>query len=561
MNGAAVFIDVLNGHGIDTIFCSPGSEWPPVWEELARRQAASEPCPQYFNVRHEEAAVAMASGYAKATGRMAAVLIHTAPGTLNAGLGLRSALHEELPMLVCCGKSIDFGEMPDFDPGGQWVRYLADIGGPVKYAAGCTKWSFGVNSRAVLASSVHRACQIAMSPPYGPVFLSIPFEFVHAPVAGPVPRSYPKSARAGVCANLEEAVDALRKSKRPLIIVDTAGKEPEAVEQLVQLSEMLSAPVVESSRQMYFNFPREHPLHGGFDPNAYLSDADLVLLVGAIAPWHPPSAGPRNAKIVTLDVNPLRPDLPYWGYQIDHFLAGDIAASLRAIVRELVKASPLVDPGWREKAVSDNAARKKTWQQVANEGKAKQPVDPYWFCHTLNKALPESCIVVEETITHRMPIVQMLTRVGPGRYFGAESGGLGLGMGIALGIKSVRQDAPVVALIGDGSFNYNPVLACLGYAQEYRQPLITIVMNNGGYLSMQRGITALYPQGWAARSNTFFGHGISPNPNYAALAAAFGARGEAVEEPSQIPAALQRAFEAERKGVSTILDVRLVSGL
>ena len=160
-----------------------------------------------------------------------------------------------------------------------------------------------------------------------------------------------------------------------------------------------------------------------------------------------------------------------------------------------------------------------------------------------------------------MPIVQMLTRVGPGRYFGAESGGLGLGMGIALGIKSVRQDAPVVALIGDGSFNYNPVLACLGYAQEYRQPLITIVMNNGGYLSMQRGITALYPQGWAARSNTFFGHGISPNPNYAALAAAFGARGEAVEEPSHIPAALQRAFEAERKGVSTILDVRLVSGL
>jgi acetolactate synthase I/II/III large subunit len=561
MNGAGAFIDILNGHGIDTIFCSPGSEWPPVWEELARRQAAREPCPQYFNVRHEEAAVAMASGYAKVTGRMAAVLIHTAPGTLNAGLGLRSALHEELPMLVCCGESIDFGEMPEFDPGGQWVRYLADIGGPVKYAAGCTKWSFGVNSRAVLASSVHRACQIAMSPPYGPVFLSIPFEFVHAPVAGPVPRSYPKPARAGVCVNVGDAVDVLRKSKRPLIIVDTAGKEPEAVEQLVKLSEILSAPVVESSRQMYFNFPREHPLHGGFDPNTYLPDADLVLLVGAIAPWHPPSAGPRKAKVVTLDANPLRPDLPYWGYQIDLSLAGDIAASLKAIVGELAKTPPVVDSAWRDNAVSDNAARKKKWQQIANDGKAKQPVDPYWFCHTLNGALPESCIVVEETITHRMPIVQMLTRIGPGRYFGAESGGLGLGMGIALGIKSVRQDAPVVALIGDGSFNYNPVLACLGYAQEYRRAIVTIVMNNGGYLSMQRGITALYPHGWAARNNTFFGHGIIPNPNYAALADAFDARGEVVDQPDKIAAALQRAFEAEARGVSSILDVRLVSGL
>jgi acetolactate synthase I/II/III large subunit len=561
MNGAAVFIDVLNGHGIDTIFCSPGSEWPPVWEELARRKAEGEPCPEYFNVRHEEAAVAMASGYAKATGRMSAVLIHTAPGTLNAGLGLRSALHEELPMLICCGESIDFGEMPEFDPGGQWVRYLADIGGPVKYAAGCTKWSFAVNSRAVLASSVHRACQIAMSPPHGPAFLSIPFEFVYAPVAGPLPRSFPKPARAGACANVGEAVDAISKCKRPLIIVDTVGKDHEAVEQLVRLAELLSAPVVESSRQMYFNFPREHRLHGGFDPCTYLLDADLVFLIGAIAPWHPPSAGPRNAKVITLDVNPLRPDLPYWGYQIDVSLAGDIAASLKAIVAALGKTLPSIEPAWREKAVSDTAARRKTWLQIAKEGKTKQPIDPYWFCHTLNNELPDGCIVVEETITHRMPIVQMLTRVGPGRYFGAESGGLGLGMGIALGIKSVRRDAPVVALIGDGSFNYNPVLACLGYAQEYGQQIVTIVMNNGGYLSMQRGITALYPQGWAARSKTFFGHGISPNPNYAALAGAFGAYGELIEDPAQIAPALRRAFAAAWQGQSSILDVRLVSGL
>ncbi len=561
MNGAAVFIDILNGHGVDTIFCSPGSEWPPVWEELARRKEAGEPCPRYFNVRHEEAAVAMASGYVKATGRMAAVLIHTAPGTLNAGLGLRSALHEELPMLVCCGESIDFGEMPEFDPGGQWVRYLADIGGPVKYAAGCTKWSLGVNSRAILASSVHRACQIAMSPPHGPVFLSIPFEFIHAPVAGPVPRSYPKPAPAGACANVGEAVDVIRTSNRPLIIADTAGKDPEAIEQLVTFSELLSAPVVESSRQMYFNFPREHRLHGGFDPHAYLADADLVFLVGAIAPWHPPSAGPRNAKVITLDVNPLRPDLPYWGYQIDMSLAGDIAASLKAILAGLGKTPPSIDPAWREKAVSDNATRRRNWLQIANDGKTKRPIEPYWFCHKLNDELPDGCIVVEETITHRMPIVQMLTRVGAGRYFGAESGGLGLGMGVALGIKSVRQDAPVVALIGDGSFNYNPVLACLGYAWEYRQPIITIVMNNGGYLSMQRGITALYPQGWAARSNTFFGHGISPNPNYAALADAFEAHGELIEQPDQIAPALQRAFAAERQGKSSVLDVRLVSGL
>jgi acetolactate synthase-1/2/3 large subunit len=134
-------------------------------------------------------------------------------------------------------------------------------------------------------------------------------------------------------------------------------------------------------------------------------------------------------------------------------------------------------------------------------------------------------------------------------------------MGIALGIKSVRQDAPVVVLLGDGSFNYNPVLACLGYSQEYRQPIVTVVMNNGGYLSMQRGITALYPHGSAARSNRFFGYAINPSPDYAALAKVFDAHGERVEHPDQIAPALRRAFQAERQGRASILDVRLASGL
>ena len=560
MNGAAVLIDVLNGHGVDTIFCSPGSEWPPLWEEMARRRATNEQCPEYLNVRHEEAAIAMASGFAKATGRLPAVLIHTTPGTLNAGLGLRAAFHEEIPMLVCCGEFIDFGELPEFDPGGQWVRYLADIGGPARFVERCVKWSFGINSRAVLASSIHRACQIAMAPPCGPVFLSLPFEFLHADAAGPIPRSFPKPALGVACQNLDETVRLVASSKRPLIITDTAGRDPAAVKSLVELAELIAAPVVEATRQMYFNFPRDHVLHGGFDPSPYLADADLVLLVGAVAPWHPPSAGPKPvAKVITLDVNPLRTDLPYWGYQIDLSLAGDITASLDVIIEKLKTVRSQSKAVRFEKLKSEYLARRTAWDRRATTAKAERPIDPHWFCLTLNRMLPENAIVVEETITHRIPIVRMLTRLGPGRYFGAESGGLGLGMGMALGLKCVNPEKPVIALIGDGSFNYNPVLAGLGFSQEYRRPIVTIVMNNGGYLSMKRGITTLYPDGWAVKSNAFFGYAIEPSPNYAALASAFGGDGETVEDPADIGAALHRAFEAERRGQSYILDMRLAS--
>jgi acetolactate synthase-1/2/3 large subunit len=558
MNGAAVFVDILNGHGIDRVFCSPGSEWPPVWEEFARRQATNEQSPEYLNVRHEETAIAMASGFAKATGRLPAVLIHTTPGTLNAGLGLRAALHEEIPMLVCAGESIDFGELPGFDPGGQWVRYLADRGGPARFAENCVKWSFGVNSRAILGSTIHRACQIAMAPPRGPVFLSLPFEFLFAEAAGPIPRSFPHPTPAPVCQQSDEAARLLASSKRALIITDTAGRETGAVAKLVELAELIGAPVVEATRQMYFNFPRDHHLHGGFDPVPYLADTDLVFLVGAVAPWHPPSAGPKaDAKVVTLDVNPLRTDLPYWGYEIDLSLAGGIEVSLAAIVEKMKALRPVAKTARIETLKAQNKKRRAGWGEQAVAAKTSTPIDPHWFCSVLNRALPENAIVVEETITHRMPIVRMLDRLAPGRYFGAESGGLGLGMGMALGLKCVNPDKSVIALIGDGSLNYNPVLAALGFSQEYKRPIVTVVMNNGGYLSMKRGITSLYPEGWAAKSGMFFGYAIEPSPRYAALAAAFGGDGETVEDPAEIELALRRAFEAEKSGKSYIVDVRL----
>jgi acetolactate synthase-1/2/3 large subunit len=558
MNGAAVLVDVLNGNGVDRMFCSPGSEWPPVWEELARRRATNERMPEYLNVRHEETAVAMASGFAKATGKLPAVLIHTTPGTLNAGLALRAAFHEEIPMLVCAGESIDFGELAGFDPGEQWVRYLADRGGPARFVENCVKWSFGVNSRAVLASTVHRACQIAMTPPRGPVFLSLPFEFLFADAAGPIPQSFPKPVPASAAPNIDEAVRLLAASTRPLIITDSAGHEPGAVTKLVELAELICAPVVEATRQMYFNFPRNHRLHGGFDAAPGIADADLVFLVGAVAPWHPPSAGPKTgAKVMTLDVNPLRTDLPYWGYEIDLSLAGGIEASLTAIV-DVLKSKHLAPKAARMELLStENKKRRNAWSDQAAAAKSSTPIDPHWFCHVLNRVLPADAIVVEETITHRMPIVRMLDGLGPGRYFGAESGGLGLGMGIALGLKCVHPDNPVIALIGDGSFNYNPVLAALGFAQEYGRSIVTVIMNNGGYLSMKRGITNLYPDGWATKSETFFGHPIEPSPQYAAIAVAFGGEGETVEDPAQIEPALRRAFELERSGKSYILDVRL----
>jgi acetolactate synthase-1/2/3 large subunit len=115
----------------------------------------------------------------------------------------------------------------------------------------------------------------------------------------------------------------------------------------------------------------------------------------------------------------------------------------------------------------------------------------------------------------------------------------------------------VVALIGDGSFNYNPVLAAFGFAQEYEMPILVILFNNQGYLTMKEDLRRYYPKGWAVKTDTFVGTSIRPDPDYPALARAYGGYGEKVEQPDQVRSALARGLEAIDSGQLALLDFRL----
>src|SRR3990172_2000767 len=171
LSGAEAFLRLLGKMGVEYIFASPGSEWAPVWEYLAKPYSPDESIPLYLSTRHEEIAVGMASGYAKATGKLPAVMIHTTVGSLHATMAMRGALHEQIPMVVLTGESIGFGEDEGPDVGGQWLGHLADIGGPARLVDRCVKWSFGVNTKAILPATIQRACQLAMAAPRGPVFV------------------------------------------------------------------------------------------------------------------------------------------------------------------------------------------------------------------------------------------------------------------------------------------------------------------------------------------------------------------------------------------------------
>src|SRR5919106_1213527 len=177
MHGGKALVKVFERAGVDYIFSSPGTEWPPVWEALAEAQERGEGGIHYINCRHEAAAVGVASGYSKITGKPQAVLLHATAGPLNAAMFLRAAYQERVPMVVCCGETSAFGEESRLpDPGNQWIHDLTDVGGPAELLRRCVKWSERVTSSTILVQSVERAMQIALEPPAGPVLLGVPFE-------------------------------------------------------------------------------------------------------------------------------------------------------------------------------------------------------------------------------------------------------------------------------------------------------------------------------------------------------------------------------------------------
>ncbi len=562
LTGGEAVLYVLGSMGVDRVFASPGSEWSPVWECLANPNSRAETIPLYLSCRHEETAVGMASGYTKASGKLPAVMIHTTVGSLHASMALRGALHERIPMVVLSGESIGFGEDEGPDVGGQWLRHLADIGGPARLVERCVKWSFGVNNKAILPATIQRACQLAMAAPRGPVFISLPMEFLfdrmtsNAPASSTLPHQ-PTADPKGI----EELAGLLAEAKNPIIITEEAGRTVASVDRLIEIAELLGAPVVETRSTTFGNFPRSHPLHAGFDPREYLKEADLVFLLSAVGPWHPPSAGPgRGVKIVVLDEDPLHAELPFWGYPIDLCLTGEVEGSLTLLVEQLKRRISSGDPirvdqvkQWSKRSQE----RKQEWRKEALAVKDLKPIDTRWAVYELSQVIPSDAMVVEETITHRLAVHRYLDALKPGSFFAGCTGGLGTGLGIALGVKAAAPKRPVIALIGDGSFNYNPALAALGFAQEYKMPILIVLLNNQGYLSMKSGLPRYYPEGWSMRTKKFIGTSITPSPDYAAIARAFDGQGEKVEEPGEVRRALERGLKAVAGGQLALIDIRL----
>jgi acetolactate synthase I/II/III large subunit len=558
---AEAMLDVLRLNGVTTIFSSPGSEWPAVWDALARPPRAGERPLRYLNTRHESLTVAAASGYHKATGELVGVFLHSSVGPLQGAMAIQMADREQTPLVIFSGDSITWGEDPGLDPGGQWLRSLAERGSAARLVAPLVRWADTVPSQEALPSMVEQACRVAVSPPRGPAYLMVPMERMMGTVQGrlvprapvPLPRLLPDPVA------LDRAAEALANARQPVIFAEESGRDPANVQRLVELAELLGAGVAEAQTMGYTCFPASHSLHVGYGSRPLLRDADVVFLCGARGSWHPASRGPEDATIVLADENPEKLHYPVWNYRVDVYAAGALDATLDGLLARLRERR--LDPdrvaARRAHWAALHEQQRAEWAAAAREAQDASPMEPRWAAYAIGEALPADASIVEETTTTKGFVQRYLPHDAPGRFFSRMTAGLGISLSVSTGVKVARPDDVVVAILGDGAFNYNPVVAALGFQQEYGFPVLTIVMNNQSYASMKGGIEKFYPEGWAAQTGVYHGAAIAPAPNYAGLAPLFGGYGERVTDPHEVGAATRRAVDAVRAGQPAILDIHV----
>ena len=542
---AEAYLALLADRGVEYLFANAGTDFAPIVEAYAKAAHTGTPAPKPLIATHENLAMSMAHGYAAASGKVPAVMVHVSVGTANALCGVFNAARENVPILFTAGRSplTEAGLPGARDTYIHWAQEMFDQAGMLREMV---KWEYELRNGVQLETVVDRALTLATSPPEGPVYLSLPREVLAAPLPGFAYDSPARRVAASPPAPDEAAIAAaarlLAAARNPVIVTADAGRDGAAVPVLAAFAEMFAIPVVEH-RQRYLNLPADHSCHLGYNPGALLNDADAILVVDCDVPWTPSrQAPPSEATVIHIGVDPLFSRYPIRGFAADVAITGATRLVLPALGKAL---QPLVEQSVvtarRARIAGQREAMQAGWRKLRDEARDMRPLSPVWVSACLAEARdPNSTIVNEYTL---LPEHCPSTR--PGGFFGSSpAAGLGWGAGAALGVKLAEPDRQVIAVLGDGSYLFSNPVAVHHAATVHRLPVLFVVVNNAMWGAVRRATLGMYPQGEAARSNRPPFIDLDELPAFEQVCAAAGGYGERVEDPAELPAALKRAFHA-----------------
>ncbi len=548
LSGRAAFLKLLQEEGVTHVFGNPGTT------ELALMEAMPDATElQYVLGLQESVVLSMADGFARATGRLTAVNLHCTPGLGHAMGALYNAKFSGSPMIVTAGQyELGYGLLEPmlYEP-------LVPIAQPL------VKWAYEIQRVEDLPRVVRRAAKIALTPPCGPVFLSLPSSILDD--VAELDLGFSTRIDALGCPSKRTQavlVEAMLNSKAPLIIAGRELAEQGAFAEAQAFAELIGAPVYHEPIPYNTRYPSTHAAFmGDLSRNQakvreLLGKHDLLIVLGGdllrMSAFSQTDPMPNDLKV--LHISEREWEL---GKNYPTHLA--VRAGVKETLAELLpQITSAQTHGDREEArarlgrLRDTnwTVRREESRAQASAAQATTPIDPRVLAMTIADVVPSNAIVIEEAPTTAPLLANFLKVTQPRDFFGLASGGLGFAMGGAVGAALGRRDAPVVALVGDGSAMY--AIQALWTATHEQLPITYGIVNNKSYRIITERLVAM------RNCDDFLGMDlVNPALDFVEIARGMGVTAERIADPSQLGSSLRAGIESRQP---RLLEVMVDAG-
>jgi acetolactate synthase I/II/III large subunit len=562
---AYYFLEGLNEIGIDYLFCNFGTDHAPIIDEMAHRRKRGETMPQVVRCPHENTAAHMAAGYALVTGRGQGVLVHVDVGTANTANAMHNLFRSRLPVLLMAGKAPYTVNGELLGSRDTYVHFIQEPFDQASLVRPYLKWEWTLPSGVVVKEALRRAHSIMQSEPRGPVYLMMQRETLTQRWNADEIHRYPTdryaaTAGGGADPDLVAALaEKLLAAESPILITGYAGRHVRGSEAIDALAQFAGIAVYEAN--MTNNISHDSPCFVGFSADKAVPAADVGLLVDVDVPWFPNDVQVGDETFwAHIDIDTLKPGSPMWSFPGALRMQGDSGRILEQLLEVLkAKATPRFKTAVAARLTRIKAAREerigRAAKLAADKGKPGA-INPHYLMAELGKVLDDNDILFNEGVTNAPAVLMQIPRRVPNTTMRSGGGGLGWSGGMALGAKLAAPERLMVQICGDGGFYFGNPSSIFAVAQQYKLPILSVVMDNSGWNAVKQSTLRVFPDGEAKAADEFESK-LAPKVQFSKVGEAFGAYAEELSDPADVPAALARCAKEVRGGRAALLHARV----
>ena len=533
ITGRSAFLSLLKDEGITHLFGNPGTTELPIMDALTEH-----PDLNYMMSMQESLVVYMAEGYSRSSGKLSACNVHVAPGLGNAMGAIYAAKFANTPIIITAGQQEQGHGLTEpllYDP-------LVPIAQPL------VKWAVEVTRFEDLPRIVRRAAKVAMTPPTGPVFISLPGDILNEEGALELgARTRVDTRVRPIDSTLEKTAGRILSASNPVIVAGHELATDDALQEAAEFASIIGCPVYQQTVQYGAHFLSEHPGFMGAlsrdqqQVRDVLAPYDLLIVLGAdvlrMSVWSSVEPLPEGMKIVQIGQRDWEMGK---NFPTELAIRADVKETLKALNPKLMERG-----GADQKSKADESLNKlssKNWsakREVMVKELTAAPqtgaIDPAWMVMKIVDTMPEETIIVDEGIISSRALMSLLPYRTSSSLFGMASGGIGWGVPAACGVQAAHPEKPLIAIIGDGSSMYS--IQALWTAANQKLPVNYVICDNGGYRIIKERLFSFHG------NENFIGMDFKePAVDFVGLANSVGVPSVRVVDHSELVPALEDAL-------------------